>query len=89
MAKKNTDVSIRSSAAEYLTFTAANGDDESSVEVRYEDENIWMTQKMLAALYDVDVRTINYHIKKVFDDNELDGNSVIRKYRITASDGKS
>lgn len=89
MAKKNTDVSIRSSAAEYLTFTASNGDDESSVEVRYEDENIWMTQKMLAALYDVDVRTVNYHIKKVFDDNELDENSVIRKFRITAADGKS
>ena len=89
MAKKSTDVSIRSSAAEYLTFTASNGDDESSVEVRYEDENIWMTQKMLAALYDVDVRTVNYHIKKVFDDNELDENSVIRKFRITAADGKS
>ena len=77
------DITIRSSAAEYLTFIAATGDDKNSIEVRYEDENIWITQKMLAALYEVDVRTINYHILKVFED------SVIRNFRITASDGKS
>lgn len=80
---------IRSSAAEYLTFVAATGDDKNSIEVRYEDENIWITQKMLAALYEVDVRTINYHIKKIFEDSELEENSVIRNFRITASDGKS
>ena len=68
---------------------AANGDDKNSVEVRYEDENIWITQKMLAILYDVDVRTINYHIKKIFDDSELEEASVIRNFRITAADGKS
>lgn len=90
MAKKQKkEVTIRSSAAEYLTFVAANGDDKNSVEVRYEDENIWITQKMLAVLYDVDVRTINYHIKKIFDDSELEEASVIRNFRITAADGKS
>ena len=90
MAKKQKkEVTIRSSAAEYLTFVAANGNDKNSVEVRYEDENIWITQKMLAILYDVDVRTINYHIKKIFDDSELEEASVIRNFRITAADGKS
>ena len=70
MAKKvvKKDISIRSSAAEYLTFVAATGDDKNSVEVRYEDENIWITQKMLAVLYEVDVRTINFHIKKIFEE---------------------
>ena len=57
--------------------------------MRYEDESIWLSQKMMALLYDVDVRTINYHIKKIFADSELSENSVIRKFRITASDGKS
>ena len=91
MAKKTDkkEISIRSSAAEYLTFVAATGDDKNSVEVRYEDENIWITQKMLAILYEVDVRTINYHIKKIFEDSELTEESVIRKFRITAEDGKS
>ena len=83
------EISIRSSAAEYLTFVAATGDDKNSVEVRYENENIWITQKMLAILYEVDVRTINYHIKKIFEDSELTEDSVIRKFRITAEDGKS
>lgn len=91
MAKKTEkkDISIRSSAAEYLTFVAATGDGKNSVEVRYENENIWITQKMLAILYEVDVRTINYHIKKIFEDSELTEDSVIRKFRITAEDGKS
>ncbi len=90
MARKNTtEITIRSSAAEYLTFVAANGDDKNSVEVRYEDENIWITQKMLAILYEVETNTINYHIKKIFEDSELEEDSVIRNFRITASDGKS
>lgn len=90
MGRKKNEVSmIRSSAAEYLTFVASTGNDEKSIEMRYEDENIWLTQKMMAALYDVDVRTINYHIKKIFEDSELQESSVIRKYRITADDGKS
>ena len=90
MAKKNTkEITIRSSAAEYLTFIAATGDDKNTVEVRYEDENIWITQKMLAVLYEVETNTINYHIKKIFEDSELSEDSVIRNFRITASDGKS
>ena len=66
MEKKNNDITIRSSAAEYLTYIASIGDQKDSIEVRYEDENIWLTQKMMAVLYDVDVCTINYHIKKNF-----------------------
>ena len=90
MAKKNIkEITIRSSAAEYLTFIAATGDDKNSIEVRYEDENIWITQKMLAVLYEVETNTINYHIKKIFEDSELLEDSVIRNFRITASDGKS
>ena len=72
-----------------MTFIAANGDDQEAIEIRYEDENIWLTQKMMAALYDVSVSAINQHLKKIFDDNELDENSVIKKYLITANDGKS
>ena len=71
-------VTIRSSAAEYLTYVAASGDDEESVEMRYEDENIWLTQKMIATLYNVGVSTINEHIKKVFGDNELQEDVTIR-----------
>jgi hypothetical protein len=78
---------IRSSAAEYLTFVAASG--KGGVEALYADESIWLTQKMLAQLYNVDVRTINYHLKKVFSDSELEAGSVIRNFRITASDGKN
>ena len=85
---KKAEISIvRSSAAEYLTFVAASG--KGGVEAIYADESIWLTQKMLAQLYDVDVRTINYHLKKVFSDSELDAASVIRHFRITATDGKS
>jgi len=80
---------IRSSAAEYLTFTAATGNDESSIEMRYEDENIWLTQKMMATLYDVSIAAINQHIKKIFSDGELTEDSVIKKYLITATDGKT
>lgn len=83
------EIQIRSSAAEYLTFIAANGDDQKAIEIRYENENIWLTQKMMAAIYDVSVSAINQHLKKIFDDNELDENSVIKKYLITANDGKS
>ncbi len=78
---------IRSSAAEYLTFVAAGG--RGGVEAVYSDENIWLTQKMMGVLYDVDVRTINYHLKKIFSDSELQEDSVIRNFRITATDGKN
>ena len=83
-----TEVSIvRSSAAEYLTFVAAAG--QGGVEAVFADENVWLTQKMMGQLYDVDVRTINYHLKKVFNDSELEAISVIRNFRITAADGKN
>lgn len=78
---------VRSSAAEYLTFIAATG--QGGVEAVYADENVWLTQKTMAQLYDVDVRTVNYHLKKVFSDSELQADSVIQNFRITASDGKS
>lgn len=80
--------SIRSSAAEYLTFIAATGEDEQSVEMRYEDENIWLTQKMMAVLYDVGLSTINEHIKKVYFDGELSAESTIRKFRIVQNEGE-
>ena len=79
-------VSIRSSAAEYLTFIAAGG--EVGIEAVYADEDVWLSQKMMGVLYDVNVRTVNEHLKKIFADNELHEGSVIRKFRITASDGK-
>ena len=89
MKKKKDEITIRSSAAEYLTYVASIGDQQDSIEMRYEDENIWLTQKMMAALYNVETNTINYHIKKIFNDSELQEESVIRNFRITAADGKS
>ncbi len=80
---------LRSSTAEYLTYVASVGEQEDSVEMRYEDENIWLTQKMMATLYDVGTNTINYHIKKILNDSELEEDSVIRKFRITAADNKT
>ena len=88
MAEKK-ELAIRSSAAEYLTFVASTGASDTSFEMRYEDENIWLTQKMMATLYDVSVSAINQHLKRIFEDNELVEESVIKKYLITASDGKS
>jgi len=82
---KNSQTDIRSSAAEYLTYVASNGT--GSVEIRYEDENIWLTQKMLAMLYDVDVRTINEHISHIYADTELQETATIRKFRIVQTEG--
>lgn len=87
--KNRNEINIRSSAAEYLTFVASTGDDASSVEMRYENENIWLTQKMMAELYEVSIAAINQHIKKILDDHELERGSVIKKYLITAADSKS
>ena len=85
--KKQAEGSLtRSSAAEYLTFVAASG--EGGVEAVYADENVWLSQKMMGLLYDVETHTINYHLKKIFSDQELQENSVIRNFRITAADGK-
>lgn len=88
MGKKKTEISIHSSAAEYLTFVASTGDSAESIEMRYEDENIWLTQKMMAELYNVDVRTVNYHISKVFEDSELEKEATIRKFRIVQPEGQ-
>lgn len=85
--KKSPSPTIRSSAAEYLTFIASSGNND--VNAVYADENIWLSQKMLGLLYNVDVRTINYHLKTIFADNELDETSVIQNFRITAADGKN
>ena len=86
MGKKNV-VAVTSSAAEYLTYIASTGDSPESFEMRYEDENIWLTQKMMAALYDVDVRTINDHIEKIYSDGELSEAATIRKIRIVQREG--
>lgn len=88
MKKDKREISIvRSSAAEYLTFITATG--ESDVNAMYFDENVWLTQKMMGLLYNVETHTINYHLKKIFADGEIDESSVVRKFRITAADGKS
>lgn len=84
---KTPPATIRSSAAEYLTFIAATG--EGGVEAIYADEDIWLSQKMMGVLYDVETHTINYHLKKIFGDSELKEDSVIRDFRITAKDGKN
>jgi len=83
--KNKNEVSIRSSAAEYLTFVASSG--EEGVELRYENENIWLTQKLMAALYAVDISTINQHIKKIYEDSELSESSTIGKYPIVQIEG--
>ena len=85
--KKKNEITSRSSAAEYLTYVAAAGDDPSSIEMRYEDENIWLTQKMMAVLYDVGLPTINEHIKKIYADGELTEEATIRKFRIVQPEG--
>ena len=87
--KKRKDSLVRSSTAEYLTFVAATGSAEASVEMRYEDENIWLTQKMMATLYDVSVPAINQHLKRIFADNELDEAAVIKQYLTTAASSSS
>jgi len=87
MDKKNKEITIRSSAAEYLTYITSTGDNEQSFEMRYQDENVWLTQKMMAALYDVEVHTVNEHIKKVFADSELTEEATIRNFRIVQTEG--
>ena len=84
--KKPKDM-LRASVAEYLTFVTATG--ESNIQSLYAEENVWLSQKMMGLLYGVEIPTINYHLQKIFEDNELDENSVIRKFLITADDGKT
>ena len=87
MGKKKDEVTIHSSAAEYLTYVAAVGGTDESMEMRYEDENIWLTQKMMTQLYDVSLPTINEHIKKIYGDSELTESATIRKFRIVQTEG--
>lgn len=87
MKRDKEETIIRSSAAEYLIYIAATGDNSEAIEVRYESENIWLTQKMLAIVYGVELNTINYHIKKIYEDNELTEDSTIRKFRIVQKEG--
>jgi hypothetical protein len=84
---KKKKLQIRNSTAEFLIFTNQDGQD--NIEVRIEDETIWLTQKLIATLFDVNVRTISEHLQNIFNSNELDENSVVRKFRTTASDGKN
>ena len=85
--KSSKEITIRSSAAEYLTFVSAIGDQPQSVELRYEDENIWLTQRLMAELYGVDVPTINYHIQQIYKDNELSEGATIRNFLIVQTEG--
>ena len=87
MAKKKDEITIRSSAAEYLTYVASVGDQQDSIEMCYEDENIWLTQKMMATLYDVGLPTINEHIKKIYADSELEEAATIRNFRMVQTEG--
>jgi len=87
LAKKKDEITIRSSAAEYLTYVASVGDQQDSIEMRYEDENIWLTQKMMATLYDVGLPTINEHIKKIYADSELEEAATIRNFRMVQTEG--
>ena len=87
MKKKKNGITIRSSAAEYLTYIAATGDSEQSFEMRYQDENIWLTQKMPAVLYDGSVQNVGQHIKKIFADSELERAATIKKFFIVQNEG--
>ena len=85
--KSEKELALRSSAAEYLTFVAATGESDVSFEMRYENENIWLTQKMMATLYDIGLPTINEHIKKIYADSELEESATIRNFRIVQTEG--
>lgn len=87
MSKKKNEITIRSSAAEYLIYVAAIGDNPESIEVRYEDENIWLTQKKISTLYGVTTSAINQHIKTIYEDNELDEDSTIKNFLIVQTEG--
>ncbi len=87
ISKKNEVSLVRSSAAEYLTFVAATGNAQSSVEMRYEDENLWLTQKMMATLYDVSVPAVSQHLKRIYTDNELEREATIKQYLTVQTEG--
>lgn len=85
---EKTDISIRSSAAEYLTYIVATGGEDEIIEIRYEDENIWLTQKMLSILYDVTISAINGHIITIYKDFELTKEATIRKFPMIQNEGR-
>ena len=85
--EKREEKELRSSAAEYLTFVASTGESDASYEMRYEDENIWLTQKMMAALYDVSKQTISQHIKRIYSDGELTPEATVKKYLTVQTEG--
>ena len=87
-ANKKKELAIRSSAAEYLTFVASTGESDASFEMRYEDENIWLTQKMMATLYDVSKQTISQHIKRIYADGELTPEATVKKYLTVQTEGE-
>ena len=87
MKKKKDEITIRSSAAEYLTYVATVGDQQDSIEMRYENENIWLTKKMMDILYDIGLPTINENIKKIYADSELEEPATIRNFRIVQTEG--
>ena len=87
MERRKNEITIHSSAVEYLTYVASVGDNADNMEMRYEDENIWLTQRMMAQLYDVSLSTINEHIKKIYSDGELIKKATIRKFRIVQKEG--
>lgn len=87
MVKNKAEITICSSAAEYMTYVASVGDQQDSIEMRYEDENIWLTQKMMVTLYGVCLPTINEHIKKIYADSELEESATIRNFRIVQTEG--
>lgn len=88
MSKKKKGITIHSSAAEYLTYVAATGDNADSMEMRYADENIWLTQKMMSTLYDVSTPAINQHIKRIYADHELEPEVTIKKYLTVQTEGE-
>ena len=87
MERKQKNLTIRNSTAEFLIFTSQDG--KNSIEARFEDETIWLTQKLMGELFEVGTNTINYHLKEIFKSGEIEENAVIRKFRITADDGKN
>lgn len=85
--KTKHEITIRSAAAEYLTFVTTIGDQPESVGLRYEDENVWLTQRMMAELYGVSIPAINQHIKQIYNDHELEESATIMKYLIVQNEG--
>jgi len=85
MSEKNKKLQIRNSTAEFLIFT--NQSKQSSIEVRYEDETIWLSQKLMSELFDVEVNTINYHLKEIYKSAEIQEERTIRKFRIVQTEG--